>query len=159
MGWYGVLGDPQAHPVPLQSRVFMSQVVLMMLNGMPIEALLDAAAPDVAPTVPALHHAAMERAERNLVAKHVRTKLNGDDLIGAWRDEARAVALVLRMPIVMAEPTRGILCSSAAFCALDCDFLESADTLIHAGLAGQPARHARMRLEEASLALLRARAQ
>jgi hypothetical protein len=159
MRWYAALGDPQGQPVPLQCRVFMSQIVLMTLNGMPIEVLFDAAAPDLAPTVRVLHEAAMERAERNSVAKRRHNGRSADDLIGAWRDEARAAAIVLRMPIPLAEPTRGILCSSAAFCGLDCYFFEAADTLIRAGLAGQPDNHTRMRLEEARTALDQARAR
>ena len=153
MGWYGALGDPQGRPVPLRTCVFLGQVVLMTLDGMPAATLVDAAAPAAAPTVRALHDAAMEQAERNLVAKRMRNKLKAGDLIGAWRDEARAAAIVLRQPVEQAEPTRSILCSSAAFCALDCSFFDSADTLIRAGLAGRPAEHTRTRLEEARMAL------
>jgi hypothetical protein len=105
-----------------------------------------------------LHDAAMEQAERNFVAKRMRNKLNAGDLIGAWRDEARAAAIVLRQPIEQAEPTRGILCSSVAFCALDCLFFNSADSLIRAGLAGRPDGHTRTRLEEAQADLNRGRA-
>ena len=153
MGWYGALGDPQGCPVPLRTCVFLGQVVLMTLDGMPAETLVDAAAAAAAPTVRALHEAAMAQAERNVVAKRMRNKLNAGDLIGAWRDEARAAAIVLRQPIEQAEPTRSILCSSAAFCALDCSLFDSADTLIRAGLAGRPAEHTRTRLEEARTAL------
>ncbi len=159
MGWYGALGDPQGRPVPLRTCVFLGQVVLMTLDGMPAETLVDAAAPAAAPTVRALHDAAMEQAERNFVAKRMRNKLNAGDLIGAWRDEARAAAIVLRQPIEQAEPTRGILCSSAAFCALDCLFFNSADSLIRAGLAGRPDGHTRTRLEEAQADLDRGRAR
>jgi hypothetical protein len=155
MGWYGALGDPQGRPVPLRTCVFLGQVVLMTLDGMPAETLVDAAA---APTVRALHDAAMEQVERNFVAKRKRNKLNAADLIGAWRDEARAAAVVLRQPVEQAEPTRGILCSSAAFCALDCSFFDSADALIRAGFAGQPDDHTRMRLGEAQADLNRGRA-
>ena len=159
MGWYGALGDPQGRPVPLRTCVFMGQVVLTTLDGMPAETLVDAAVAPAAPTVRALHDAAMDRAERNLVAKHTGSGRKVDDLIGAWRDEARAAAIMLRQPVQQAEPTRSILCSSAAFCALDCSFFDAADTLIRAGLAGRPDDHTRMRLEEAQADLDRGRAR
>jgi len=104
-------------------------------------------------SVRALHRQGMAAHERVFVARHRRP--DDRDLLAAWREEARAAALVVRTYPAdrSSEPTRGVLCRSAAWMALDCDFLDAATWLVQTGRAGQPYANTQVELDECQAAI------
>jgi len=104
-------------------------------------------------SVRALHRQGMAAHERVFVARHRRP--DDRDLLAAWREEARAAALVVRTYPAdrSSEPTRGVLCRSAAWMALDCDFLDAATWLVQIGRAGQPYANTQVELDECQAAI------
>lgn len=92
-----------------------------------------------------LHNEAMVCCDKALFSK-VYTKNN----IKAWYRRALAFerAAAQLCPIDL-EPSRSILFSSAAFCAIDAGEYEEARQLVASGFAGTPAAHTAMRLNEA----------
>jgi hypothetical protein len=100
-----------------------------------------AAVPFAAPTVEALHNAAMEAAERLMVAQYAPrlVHLTPEETIAlqrrAYRLEARAARLLRDRHGPDVEPSRGILHRSAAWLAFNAGYYEEAEALALEGLS------------------------